>query len=730
MALTECEQEFNSTRRGEAGITAARAALRLGRTNEVLAWPDRLSGTTEAGTAWVLAGFLREQQRDNDRAKQAYLKALELHRAAGDARKTADVLYRLFFLSWRASAHREAFTFATEAFAAAATAGDRAQQLASLEALFTAVYEIGDLASAAHLLSKTEAVIAPDDRPARGRLLLHQGVVLLAQSRPELARAVLEDALQYVPAGDSLSLIRLRFNLIEAALQAKQLDEAERHLKAARQLAELGAADQNRRAALAYLQSSVDNDRGRYRDAAQAATVALGEEHIPEWQWSLQYQLARAEEARGRGRAAKAAYVHAVESVERLRASVGNDEFKDWLVEKRRAPFEALFRFTVRERDFAAALHVAERAKARAFHDAFIQNASASPPAETAWSADTVSDRLEALERILPAKGESLVAPLPTASQIVAAVADRHVLLYFQAGDQLWLLKVASGVVTGRSLGNATDIRRLAERFAGKPDDAELPAILGSRLLPANWLPTPGSTLYVVPDRALGTIPFAALRVNDRWLAETHVISYLPSVSALGALESVTVRPATAAVVIGDPRGDLAAAREEARWVAAHLRVLARTGSAATQQSLADASNGALLHVAAHTWLAPGGPWLGLADGRVSASTILRQRIRPAIAVLASCSGAGTRGSGYWGSWGAAFLAAGTRSVVAALWSVGDVHSREFVVRFYEEGGAVDAALALTRTQRAFIAAGRPPSFWSPFVHMGIALRSPAANTD
>jgi CHAT domain-containing protein len=67
---------------------------------------------------------------------------------------------------------------------------------------------------------------------------------------------------------------------------------------------------------------------------------------------------------------------------------------------------------------------------------------------------------------------------------------------------------------------------------------------------------------------------------------------------------------------------------------------------------------------------------------------------------------------------------------VAALWSVGDAESREFVVRFYKQGGAVNPARALTQAQRAFIAAGRPPSFWAPFVHMGIASRSPAATSD
>jgi tetratricopeptide (TPR) repeat protein len=732
-AATVCGRQFDASRQPEAGLLAARSAYRLGRSDEVLQWPERLTGTPQAGTAWVLVGLVREQQRDDAQATSAYLKAVDVHRGAGDARKTSDALYRLFHVSWRASAYRDAFAYATRAFEEAAKVDDRALQLLSLEALFTALYEIGDIDSARLILSKTEGVLAPEDHLERARLLMNRGVLFLAESRPALARAALDAALRLSTSSDNVFLIRLRFNLAEAALLMGNFQDAERHLTTARQLADQGAADQNRRAALAFYGSWLDYERGSFDDAAATVAAALGEQQIPEWQWVLQFRLGRAEEARGHHRAATTAYRHAIDGVEQLRASVANDEFKDWLVEQRRAPIEALFALLANAHDLPAALHVAERAKARAFNDAFVHNASALDETRTAkavWSYDAASDRLDALARILPAEGESVVAPLPTPSQIVRSVGDRHVLFYFQAAGELWLLKLARGTITARSLGKAADIEHLVEAFARTPDDSQLAAALGVRLVPADWLPRPGSMLYVVPDRALGTIPFAALRVNGHPVIQQYAISYLPSVSAIGALASIVARPSTAAVVIGDPRTNLPGAFKEAEWVASRLGVTARTHAAATRHALAEASNGSLLHVAAHTWLAPGGPWLELADGRVSASTIMRQRIRPAIAILASCSGAATRGTGYWGSWGAAFLAAGTPSVVATLWPVDDAASREFIMRFYEEGGAVDPARALSRTQRVFFEAGKPPSFWAPFVHMGIASRSPAATSD
>jgi len=41
------------------------------------------------------------------------------------------------------------------------------------------------------------------------------------------------------------------------------------------------------------------------------------------------------------------------------------------------------------------------------------------------------------------------------------------------------------------------------------------------------------------------------------------------------------------------------------------------------------------------------------------------------------------------------------------------------VLRFYEQGGAGEPAAALARAQRSFIAEGRAPSVWAPFVVFG-----------
>ena len=80
---------------------------------------------------------------------------------------------------------------------------------------------------------------------------------------------------------------------------------------------------------------------------------------------------------------------------------------------------------------------------------------------------------------------------------------------------------------------------------------------------------------------------------------------------------------------------------------------------------------------------------------------------------------AATPDPGLWGSLVASLLASGTPSVVASLWSTPDRVSRELSERFYAEGGARDPAGALARTQRAWLAEGRPVADWASFAFYG-----------
>lgn len=172
-------------------------------------------------------------------------------------------------------------------------------------------------------------------------------------------------------------------------------------------------------------------------------------------------------------------------------------------------------------------------------------------------------------------------------------------------------------------------------------------------------------------------------------------------------------------MVLADSHGDLPAAAAESREVADLLASTARTSNQATSMELRRASGASVLHLAVHTGLGPQGAWIRLADHDVTAAQVVTERIGPRMVVLASCASAVRPGRQMWGSLGAAFLAAGSQAVLASLWSIEDERAREFVLRFYAEGGAVDPAGALARAQRVAIHQGVSPSYWAPFVLLG-----------
>jgi len=97
------------------------------------------------------------------------------------------------------------------------------------------------------------------------------------------------------------------------------------------------------------------------------------------------------------------------------------------------------------------------------------------------------------------------------------------------------------------------------------------------------------------------------------------------------------------------------------------------------------------------------------------------------LAVLSACdSGVGLRAAGAGiASLQAAFQAAGARSSIAALWTVDDRYTREFMNEFYEllwsgkEGGGMTKSEALRKARECFRRRGLPMSLWAAWALTG-----------
>jgi tetratricopeptide (TPR) repeat protein len=723
-AVRQCAAVFAASGDPRAGAAVVRAEYSLGQKREALAWADRLvkAGKVAPGV-WAVVGTIDQERGEAAAAEQAYRRDVAVCRAAGDHSRAASAFYRLFLLSWPHSSYRQTFLFASDAVQEAAKAGDREWEARADQALYTSLFEVGDLAGARQALERADGLIPEQDRVERAHFLNNRGTVLAAERRLGLARHDFEQALRLDAGNDSEFSRQILMDLTEVSLEGGEAERAARYMKRVLEHLEPG---QKPNPSLFYYRSWVDQANGHLAEAAEDLAPVLRADLTPEWGWKIAYQQGRIAEARGDLRTAEAAYERSVAALEEMRRGLSFDELKSWLLEEQRRPFEALFRLQARSGRAAASLATAERAQARTFLDAFVHATSAgsaaseSTPAGQAWSPDAASQRMADLEALLPAMSESPVAALQPIDRVLDALRERDGLVYFEAGDELWLIAVRGPRLRLWKLAVPTaGIRDLADRFLGHPDDVSLAARLGEILLPAGALPETGQPVYVVADGALGNLPFAALRRQGRFLVEEHGIVLVPSLNALAALEAPRAVPARPAVALGDPRGDLPVASAEAVEVARQLGGTAWTAGAATVRQLQQAAHSRTLHLATHTGLGPRGAWLQLADRRVTASEIVAGRIAPRLVVLASCASGVRPGREMWGSLGASFLAAGSRAVLASLWSVEDRPTRELVRRFYAEGGDADPGAALTRVQRVAIRQGLSPHLWAAFVLFG-----------
>lgn len=716
-AAVRCAETFDRTGDPRAGLAAGNALLALGDTASALAWSERLVHGAEAAEAWRLAAQVHAQQGDAQLEKDANLRELPLRRAARDHRGAADLAYRRFWFAWGDGQYREALDFAGESLEDAMNAARPELETRALFGIAGVLQDLGDFERSEAVLAEVAGRLAPEPLGEWVRLRVFEGLVHLNTGRPALARDAFERALAEAGPGADFEH-STRINLIRAHLLLGELAAAEQVWQEARR-----SQDPERPwpSELVYFQARIRQERGDASGARAVLETALSQDPVPAWRRDLEVQLGAVEESRGRPRVAEAAYQRAITVIESLRAAAGRDDLKARLADHNRKPYEALFRLYAHSGRHREALALAEDVLARTFLEALLHVRGEPDRAEVGAPAiaRAAVQRLGALEALMPAATESPLAIPRPLGDALAFLADRHLLVFFEAGAEWWLMVVSGGQVRAQQLPAAAfELRARVNRFLDQPDELAPNAELAALLLPPGVLPESGP-LVIVTDGVLGAVPFAALRRGDRYLVEDYALAVVPSLQGLVAIESRPEVRGDAPVVLGDPRGDLPRAAFEAVEVAAGLGVAAHRARAATRGRLRLARRAEVLHLAGHTGLGPLGAWLQLHDGKVTADRIVVEGIAPRLVVLAGCASGVRPGRGMWGSLGAAFLVAGSRTVVASLVSVEDAAAGELVNRFYAEGGAVDPAGALARAQRQLLAAGRPVSAWAPFVVFG-----------
>ena len=259
-----------------------------------------------------------------------------------------------------------------------------------------------------------------------------------------------------------------------------------------------------------------------------------------------------------------------------------------------------------------------------------------------------------------------------------------------------------------------------------------------------------GNELVVVPDGELFLVPFGALQDTEScYLCESYSIRVIPSLTCLKMILDAPTdyHCKRGALVVGDPwvqevvtdegrkLRQLPSARKEAKMIAAIVKTSPLIGSDATKEAvLSRLNNVALIHLAAHGDSKAGeialAPNLSRKsriptrkDFLLTMPDVLRVGLRARLVVLSCChSGQGeVYDEGVVGI-ARAFLGAGSRSVLAALWAIDDDATLEFMRMFYKllalgmkASQALNDATNYMRESTDFSATSQ----WAPFVLLG-----------
>jgi tetratricopeptide (TPR) repeat protein len=256
-------------------------------------------------------------------------------------------------------------------------------------------------------------------------------------------------------------------------------------------------------------------------------------------------------------------------------------------------------------------------------------------------------------------------------------------------------------------------------------------------------IPTNGR-LIIVPFGPLHSLPFHALRHNDKYLIEQCEVAYLPAAAMLALQKSSPLHSQTSGskqkhtLVLGHSHnGKLPYTLREARSVARLLGTDPYLEEQATIERLSNASKHySIIHIAAHGQNradAPDFAYLQLADGQLNTIDVFNLDLPNDLITLSGCeTGLAVIGGGdELLGLARGFLYAGARALLMSLWRVEDASTAHMMEQFYQRLLAGESrAAALRGAQQALLAGARAgtspqawqhPYFWSPFRLVGAA---------
>jgi CHAT domain-containing protein len=515
--------------------------------------------------------------------------------------------------------------------------------------------------------------------------------------------------------------------------------------------------------------------QGRFKEALQLAdrsSQLINQTEYRSALWPARTVAGRAWVALRDKRQAREAFDEAISNIEELRTHVaGAQESRAGFFQNTMAPYHAMIEMLIAQHHPGAALHYAERAKARALLDTLTAAHPYTAPPKALLASE--------LTHLLP--NDDTVA-------LEFVVCEARTYLFVIGLDKVTTYTIN---ITAKDLQKETESFRqqLANRdLAIKSSAARLyKQFLSPALSQLNGHP---STLIIVPDGPLWNLPFQALSGNpsdSSYVIETHAVAYVPSLTVLREMIELHARHRSSVptpsqhelLIFADPdlsiTGSAASTPPaasatytsaalpssplpETRHEAHALKSLydATTPTNATvlrigpeaRESLfkAEASAYRILHLATHGVLDDANPMYsnivltpdpagGKEDGFLQAREIMQMTLHADLAVLSACDtarGRITYGEGVTGlAW--SFFVAGVPTTVVSQWSVESASSAQLMLEFHRNlrlsassassvsGLPATTAKALQHAQLKMLHSPQyaHPFYWAGFVTIG-----------
>jgi CHAT domain-containing protein/tetratricopeptide (TPR) repeat protein len=349
------------------------------------------------------------------------------------------------------------------------------------------------------------------------------------------------------------------------------------------------------------------------------------------------------------------------------------------------------------------------------------------------------------LLREAPLSAQEVQARLPENAAILEYfIARGQLIIFVMTKQQIFACLAPSSLKDVMGLVEELDFQ--FSKFQYGPDyyERHKPALLhavqgvlerlGDKLLAPIWAKlTEVDTVNIIPHGPLHALPFHALRRDDKFLIETHAVSYAPSAAVLNYCWnklSTNVHEQSLdgkSVLVGVPD-------ERATHVTQEIQSLATLingstillGEEATLEHVRQSTQHcSLLHLAAHGLFRPEAPLLSsirLADQWMAVQDVYDLDLQASLVTLSACETG--RGQDMGGDelvgLVRGFLHAGASSLLVSLWMVDDQSMTDLMTRFYTHWLAGRPKTdALRKAQLELMVHYEHPYYWAPMVLVG-----------